>query len=280
MAKSKKPNLNESNYYSLEMDKKYMSNSLLKKFQECEYKAMKFLNGELEDEKTTAMLVGQYVDEALTGTKESFDKFCNDNPEIFSSRGATKGLLKSEFQRANQMIEVAKADKKFMSFVNGQHQVIMTGEIFGVPIKIKMDSYYPHKAIVDLKTVESATKGYWNKDLKTYETFVEHFNYIQQLAIYQEIVRQNTGETLPCVIAYISKEVNPDHDLLFVDNETLHTYLFGNEFNEGLASQLIRAWDLTQGKEKPIKCGCCDVCMKEKKVEKPIHYTELLGRLN
>ena len=36
---------------------------------------------------------------------------------------------------------------------------------------------------------------------------------------------------------------------------------------------------LKNGETKPIKCGKCDVCKMEKKITRPIHYTELLGEL-
>lgn len=272
--------LSDDNYYTVEADKEYLSNSQIKRFQKCEYEAMKYLNGEMADTPTQAMLVGQYVDEALTGTKESFDKWCESHPEIFSSRGATKGLLKSDFQKAQQMVDIAKADEGFIKWLKGKHQVIMTGSLFGVPIKIKMDSYFPGKAIVDLKTTESLSKSFWNADLKQHESFIEHFNYVQQMAIYQEIVYQNTGEKLPCILACISKETVPDHDLFFIDNEVMHECIYGNEFVEGLANTITRIQALKDGEAEPIKCGHCESCLKDKKVDKPKHYLEILGDLS
>ena len=40
-----------------------------------------------------------------------------------------------------------------MEYMSGEKQVIMTGEIEGVPVKIKIDSYHPNKMIVDLKVM-------------------------------------------------------------------------------------------------------------------------------
>lgn len=272
--------LNESNYYSREADNLFCSNSLVNTFRKCEKRALKYLDGEFAIESTEAQILGNYVDTMLLGTEKEKIEFPELHPEMYSSRGATKGLLKSNFQRAEQMIKVAQSDPRFMGFLGGEHQRIMTGELFGVPFKIKMDCYHEHKMIVDLKTTESATKGYWNKDLRCYETFIEYFGYIQQLAIYQEIVRQNTGETLPCLIAYISKEPITDHDLIYIDNETLHDCLFGSEVEEGLSSTIVRIGELMRREVEPVACGVCDLCMSEKKVTKPIHYTELMGRLN
>ena len=44
-------------------------------------------------------------------------------------------------------------DEYFMKYMSGQKQVIMTGELFGAKWKIKIDSYIPDVAIVDLKVM-------------------------------------------------------------------------------------------------------------------------------
>lgn len=72
----------------------------------------------------------------------------------------------------------------------------MTGELFGAKWKIKMDSYIPGVAIVDLKVMASITDLKWVKDIG-YLDFVRYWGYDIQGAVYQEIVRQNTGEKLP-----------------------------------------------------------------------------------
>ena len=64
--------------------------------------------------------MGSLVDEMLLGTNESLEKFMAENPQLYSTRGATKGLLKSEYQRANQMVDRAKQDEKFMRYLDGE----------------------------------------------------------------------------------------------------------------------------------------------------------------
>lgn len=56
-------------------------------------------------------------------------------------------------RNAEKMIERVEKDEFFMQAMSGEKQVIMTGELFGARWKIKMDSYLPGQAIVDLKTV-------------------------------------------------------------------------------------------------------------------------------
>ena len=75
----------------------------------------------------------------------------------------------------------------------------MTGEISGVPFKIKMDSYHPDK-IVDLKYMASL------RSPNMFEPMVKYWGYDIQGAIYQEIVRQNTGKRLPFFLNIATKE--------------------------------------------------------------------------
>lgn len=212
--------LTSENYYSVEANKHYMSVSQLKNFigtpfmPGCEKRALAEINGEYEREKTDALLVGSYVDIALTGTKSEMDKFIADNPQIVSSRGATAGQLKSQYQHANTMIDRVKRDKFFMRTLEGEHQVIMTGEIFGVPFKIKVDNL-ADKAIVDLKTCESLTKIYYAEGRRM--NFIEYHNYILQGAIYQEIVRQNTLSRTYYLI-YSTRLENGENEVFYKSN--------------------------------------------------------------
>lgn len=59
----------------------------------------------------------------------------------------------------------------------------MTGRLFGAEWKIKMDSYIPDVAIVDLKVMESITKLKWVRDLG-YLDFIRYWGYDIQGAVY------------------------------------------------------------------------------------------------
>ena len=82
------------------------------------------------------LMVGSYVDAYFEGTLPTFSA---QHPEIFSSRGKTAGELKSEYKQASIMIDRAVKDPVFMQYMAGDKQVIMTGEIEGVPVKIKIE---------------------------------------------------------------------------------------------------------------------------------------------
>lgn len=277
--------LNEDNYYSLEANKEYCSVSQLKDFigspfmQGCEERALAAINGKYERNKTEALLMGSYVDIALT-EPENMDKFKEENPELFSTRGATKGLLKSQYIKADEMVKRVKQDKKFMFYMDGIHQQIMTGEIFGLPFKIKIDTYRPGKFISDLKTTESIHKSYWSSHLAKRCDFIEYFGYLLQGAIYQEIVYQNTGERLPFYITAVSKEAVTDFNVIYLPNDELHSIIYGDELREGLANRIEQVRLLKSGEVEPCKCGKCDYCKKNKVLDRVISWQELGGELD
>ena len=212
-----------------------------------------------------AMLVGSYVDAHFEG---SLPIFKAQHPEIFTKSGD----LKADYRHAETMIQRAERDEYFMKFLTGQKQVIMTGEIGGIPWKARIDCLVPGKCIVDLKTVRSIQDLDYKKDIG-YMTFVDAWGYDIQGAIYQEIVRQNTGEKLPFFIAAISKEKTPDIDILYVDDEQMEGAL------EKVISNIpqIIAWK--SAKEDPPRCEKCDYCKHTKTLTQPRHYKDLLGEL-
>ena len=190
--------LTPENYYTKEANMQYVSVSQYKEFNGttgkmgCEAYAMAKLRGEVEEVTTTALMVGSYVDAYFEGTLPTFSA---QHPEIFSSRGKTAGELKSEYKQASIMIDRAVKDPVFMQYMAGDKQVIMTGEIEGVPVKIKIDSA-DGRRITDLKTVKSITETFYAKDLGQRLNFCECWGYDLQAAVYREIYRQNTGDAM------------------------------------------------------------------------------------
>ena len=181
----------------------------------CEARAMAKLRGEYEDEKTTALMVGSYVDSYFEG-RESLERFRFENPEIFTQ----KGELRAEYKKANSIIERIESDEYFMQCMSGEKQVIMTGEIFGIPWKINIDSYLKDIVITDLKIVESIKKMKWVRDLG-YLDFIRYWGYDTQGAAYQEVVFQNTGKRLPFYIAAATKEPTTDIEVIHVQDNFL-----------------------------------------------------------
>lgn len=254
--------LRESNYYSAEANKKYCSASQYKDFigtpflSGCEARAIATLRGEYTPEVTKAMLIGSIVDAMWEGatTEELVDRF----PDCVSTRGATKGQIKSEYYQAIQLYNRSKQDLLFSKYMSGEKQVIMTGEIEGLPFKIKMDSFHPGVAIVDLKTTQDSHPMHRYYDRMTGQrlAFYIFHGYDAQLAIYREIVRQNTGDKLPCFIAAIDKKPHPRPEVIQLDETLLDNAL------ENVKQNCKKIIMLKKGEIDPIRCDNddCDYC--------------------
>lgn len=260
--------LTDQNYFSTEASMKYVSVSQYKRFccgvmnDYCEAAALAEAKGEIVRPMTNALLIGSYVDEALTGDLE---RFKSEHPEVFVSRGERKGELKAEFLQADVMVERARRDETFMSYVDGgEHQVIMTGQIKKVPVKIKIDhvAYLDGKpvAIVDLKTVRSMGETFRVVDSGEYITWAEKYMYDLQGAVYQYIYEQNTGLKLPFYIAAISK----DKDLGGVAHPRLKVIQIPQmKLDERLSEvkqNIGRIQMIKNGEIEPEHCGRCDYC--------------------
>ena len=258
--------LTEDNYYSPEANLEYMSESQFKQFagtygrRGCEYRALKMLTGRWNEKVTDAMLIGSYVDAYVDGP-EQLQRFQQSHPLMFKS----DGMLYAKYRIAEIIIDRIQRDEFFMDALGGEHQVIMTGELFGAKWKIKMDAYHPHKAIVDLKTVQRvhdpddpthlATE--YVRDLGRLD-WVRYWDYTLQGAVYQEIVRQNTGERLPFYLAAVSKEEFPDIDVIRINQKELDDAMAKVEIN------MPRINALRNGEELPYRCEGCDCCRQSK----------------
>lgn len=253
--------ITEETYFSKENELKYCGSSQIKSFMDCEARTIAKINGEWKEETTTSLLVGSYVDAAVSGT---LDIFKAKHPEIFKK----DGTLKSEYIKADYILNRIERDELFMKYISGDHQAIMTGEIANVPIKIKIDSYFPDKVIVDLKCVKDF-EPVWNNETKIKENFIDYWRYTLQGALYQEIVRQNTGKRLPFYIAAVTKETEPDIAVLGIPDEELDKQL------EIIKEILPRINNIKNEIIEPIRCEKCNYCKFTKKLTSVIDYRDL-----
>lgn len=193
--------LTSENYYRPEANREYFSVSQYKDFLKCPAMAMAKLRGEYEPDFGRALLLGSYVDEMLTGTEESVKKFIVEHmPDLFKKNGDRY----ADVQQADDTILRIRKQPLMMKYLSGQHQVIMTGEIEGVPFKIKMDSFDPDEYITDLKYMASL------RSPNLFQPMIQYWSYDTQAAVYQEIVRQNIGRQLPFFFVVATKE-KPAH---------------------------------------------------------------------
>lgn len=252
--------LNNENYFSQEARKIYTGSSEIKSFLKCEACALAELNGEWEEETSKAMLVSSYIDAVISDEGVEFEQ---QNPEIFTK----VGNLKAEYRLAEDVLSQMQEDEMFMKYLSGEHQVIMTGEISSVPVKIKIDSYFPEKVIVDLKCMANFDL-IWNEATHQKENFVDYYDYLTQASLYQEIVRQNTGERLPFIIAAATKQKYSQRALLQIPQEKMDLRL------EFLMEYLPHLQEVKQGKIAPTSCGKCNYCVSKQKCTKIYYYDD------
>lgn len=245
--------LTQRNYFSPKANLEYFSVSQFKAFDKCSFSALAEVKGRYKKEKTTALLVGSYVDSFFENTLPQFKL---ENPEIFKK----DGTLKNEYLQAEAIIQRIQKDRLFMRYMSGKKQVIMTGEINGVKVKIKVDSLLSDK-IVDLKVMRDFENVYVPELGRV--PFFEAWGYEIQGAVYQEIVRQNTGKKLPFYIAAATKEKVTDLDIIHLDDEMLNNALirFGQD---------VEYFDaIKKGAIEPTRCEKCEYCKQTKVLKEP-----------
>ena len=256
--------LTESTYYSQESNREFMSVSQFKSFLKCEAAALAEIKGEYTPERGRALLLGSYVDEALTGTKESREEFVEENrAELFKKNGDPY----ADVAQANEAINCVFRQPLMMKYLDGDHQTIFTGEIEGVPVKGKFDSYKPGEFIADLKYL---------KDFRSpnfFENAISYYGYDMQLAVYRELVRQNTGKDLPCYLVIVTKQDPPDVAVAEVNEFDLDMAL--TKFKGAVG----RFQAIKKGEIHPERCEGhdCPYCRATKVLTEPID-SNLLGR--
>ena len=250
--------LTKDNYYSPEANRSYWSVSQFKNFNKCEACGLAEVEGEYERELTDSLLIGSYVDAYFSGEREEFDD--QYGHLMFSKR---TGELLAKFQHANDIIERVTNDRLMLEYLTGDHQVIETAELFGVPWKCKYDVLTDER-IVDLKVVKDFDdiyeKGYGHR------SWIEYWGYDIQGAVYQKIHELATGQKLPFYLAAVTKEKTPDIKLIQIPQHILDASL-------KLVEAKIERFDLIKsGDVEPIRCERCDWCRSTKVLKEPEIY--------
>lgn len=242
--------LNDDTYYSQEANKAFFSVSQYKDFCKCEAMALAKIHGKYEQPATKAMLIGTLCDRWFEGT---LDKLRQESPNIFYCRN---GSLRAEFRKADEIIKRVQQDERFMQFMSGEKQKILTFEMFGTSWKMKMDSFVEGICITDLKVVQNFRSLHlWRYDL--------------QGAVYQAGALANGYGKLPFYLAVATKEAVTNFDIFQIDQPTLDMALREIEGN------MPRFIAVKEGLKEPDYCGVCDYCKSVKKA-RIRNYNELL----
>lgn len=242
--------LTEENYFSPENELRYMGVSQYKAFRKCPACALAAIRGEYVRPKTIALSLGSYVDAHFSGTMALFRA---QNPDIFKKDGS----LKSDFEKANGIISRIESQPLLVSLLSGEKQVIMTGVIAGIEVKIKIDSLLNDR-IVDLKLMRDFEDIYVEEQGRL--PWFEAWGYDIQGAVYREIVRQNTGRVLPFTLVAATKEDEPDMDALELP-ESLLDYELERFISDAPTFDAIK-----HGVFAPERCERCAYCRATKKI--------------
>lgn len=242
--------LNDDNYYSQEANQAFFSVSQYKDFCKCEAAAMAKIRGEYEQPTTKAMLIGMLCDRWFEGTLEQLRR---ESPNIFYCRN---GSLRADFRKADEIIKRVRRDERFMQYMSGKKQKILTFEMFGAQWKMKMDSFVEGICITDLKVVQNfKSLAFWRYDI--------------QGAAYQAGVAACGYGRLPFYLAAATKEAVTNFDIFQIDQPTLDLALAEIMVN------MPRFIAVKAGLEQPHYCGVCDYCKSVKKA-RIRNYLELL----
>ena len=257
--------LTQSNYYTHETDKQYMSVSLFKDFLKCEACALAKLNDEWQpEEDKTALLVGNYV-HSYFESEESHQKFIDDNKSaMFSTRGKTKGELKASYKIADEMIKALEHEKLFEALYKPcEKEVIVTGEIDGYLWKGKIDSLsIKQKYFCDLKTTRDIHQKIWNEETKQKENFIKAYGYYYQMAVYIELIRQTFSINCQPFVFAVSKQTPPDKAAIQFNSDKARDLM--DEAMLNIIEKQPHIWNVIKGKEKPVRCENCEYCRATK----------------
>lgn len=263
--------LTDENYFSQEANKQYMEvsqfKSYLTQYDGCEAKAVAKINGLWKEEESTALTVGSYFHSHFEGT---LGKFKQEHPQIFTKQG----ILKSDYQKANEMINCLETDESFKEIYTGDREKIFTFNLFGVPWKIKVDCLNLKEGyFVDLKSTMSFDRQWIYDEIEERNkkvTFVEAWGYLIQMAVYKKGIELATGaKDLEGFIIAATKQSPPDKIVLRFNPED---YEIGMKIVEDNIQHVL---DVKNGKVSPKRCEHCDYCRATKKLDRAFHYSEL-----
>lgn len=256
-------NLTFENYHSVESNRAYFSSHQWGNWITCAACQRATLTGEYEEGDKTHYAVGAMLDLCVTDPAK-LPGWLNDNTEIVYLVKALKSPppygvehMKKAFRDVVDMLDAIRDDEIFNSYLAGDPQRILTGEIAGHPWRCMIDIIDSDREIfTDLKTTKDLHKDEWSDKYRHKVPFYEAYEYWRQMAIYQELIRQNyEGRDFMPRLAVIHKKEPFQRQIIRMDNP------------ERLAWELkkieggMEAVDMMKtGEDEGEACGRCEYC--------------------
>ena len=263
----------QANYYN-EPQKQFMSATVYKSFLECEAKGVAIMNGSYNPfPNDNALLYGQFVHSAFE-SKEAHEKYIEENKDHFYTQKGTKRAETKNMDKAIQALKDNRAfdqlylepSNEYEKIVTGTIEPAVQGDIFSAnykapePIKWigKLDMLNKKDKIIgDIKTSADYYKGYTNTNGNK-EDFIRHWGYDTQLAIYQHLLQQETGDRYRTIIFVVSKK-NFTTQAIEIPQIYLDNQLEQVREREQRIHDLME--EVNNGQESTAQpCGICDYC--------------------
>jgi hypothetical protein len=183
--------LTTDTYHGIEANRAYVSHSQIKAWQQCPSRwHAEFIAGTYTRPESDALLIGSYVDMAIT------------QPAEFAEWAESVGVLKkdgkpySKFELADRMIAAVKASSLAISLLSGDSQRILTTTMHDVPVRMMADDLNRvANTMTDLKTTRDLDNTEWNTEAHERQHWITYWSYWQQVAFYQAIVELVEGWT-------------------------------------------------------------------------------------
>ena len=283
--------LNYENYFSNEMNQKYMGVTQFKGFVPqlggCEAKSMAILNEVWEDDQSEAMLQGSYFHAWNEGR---LDEFIAKNEKRVIKKGGEKYKFIAD---VDEVIEFVKEDAFFMEAISGKKEVIFTFNLGGIEWKSMIDSHYPtakFPRFTDLKLLASIDESskqskIWDSHAQCYRHVLDAYGYLLQMGIYTygeaQLMGRKQGEYARPHLAIATKEKPyPDKAIIVFESNVKSLEDFVNEQMAIVNAFLPRVIAVKHGGEPPHRCGHCDYCRATHRIEGVYyyeHYTNIYG---
>ena len=258
-----------------------MSCSQYQRFCECEAKAMAVMEGRWVEEEKEAYLVGNYFHTAFE-SEEAHEQFIVEHEDAIFKKTRKKlelGTLPDKYAPyalADKMIEVARRDPLIASLIamHGENEKIITGELFGVPWRARLDKYVPDgRLIIDWKTVANVSDLKWSDELHDKVTFIDAYGYMMRAAVYTELEKQTAGSTEDAsfIIVAISKQDYPDKEALLLNHRQRYDYELAQ-----IKERIPYIQAVKSGQMKAKRCGRCDYCRATKQLHEIRPYYTLM----
>jgi hypothetical protein len=218
--------LTKDNYFSIE--NKFISNSRIGDFlKDKHYFYQKHITGEIENKKTTPMLIGSACDRWLTAGKDTFLKeyIAVSRRNLKSPPVGIIELTPAQYEEVIAICESVERQDAFKELADHKKQQILTMPmelglfegIAGIPDWFKIDG--KTAVITDLKTAERV-----DSPIKYYYHCLDYF-YFRQAAFYKILLRYTFKEVEKITFRHLTvqKDVDQIHKVytFILDDERI-----------------------------------------------------------